>query len=410
MKLILSILFTLIFGDGYSQCGTPVVRELTYTNPGEWYRGDISAFNPGDTLKFMGESYSVIEFYGTSTGGTYSCPFVIVANTTLHADAIRFKGGAHNFKIVSTGVGNDTTTIRTISAKSVACDMADHIEFHGLKISGGDIGFYNKTNVSYENQNSWYPNFPMTANKLIGCWVSNINGEGIYSGLTQENGYTVTSTWSGLDTVIVGNRCDSTEIRDCYIDKTQWDGIQLAHSGYGNIISGNIVTNFGLAKQPSQKAGIVLGGDSNGDVYNNKVSNGEGNGIEIFGFGSVNIYNNTIDNVGNTTEHVDGEESIYTKYHTVTYISRPPLALYIHDNHIKNPKKRGAIKTVPNGNDIGSLVANNTFCIPDAQPNWQSTYLILGVPESTNTNNTLYCETSCNCTITNILKRVKYIN
>lgn len=393
-----------------AQCNNdaPVVYNLLQTNPGEIYRPNTSAWKGGDTVRITGTSYSIIEIYGGG-GGDVCRPVVIVAATSFHSDVIRFKGGAHHYKLWSTGAGKDTNSVRSISTKNVALDQAHHITVEGLKIRGADVGFYNKMNVSYADQNSWYPNFPMTGNKLIGCWVSDIGGEGIYSGLTQENGYVVTSSWSGLDTTIVGNRCDSTVIMNCRVERTLWDGIQLAHSGYGNIIANNDVYDYGKSDLSGQSAGIILGGDCNGDVYGNNVEKGTGNGIEIFGFGSINVYNNSIIDAGVTTrDPVNGEESLYCVYHTVTYISRPPLALYIHDNYIKNPQPKGAIRNSANGNEIASLIRNNRFCIPGATGSWQDEYLIFDVSGTVNTNNILSCtETqTCNC----LRNNVRYIN
>lgn len=398
MKLLLTILFLISFEGLFAQC-EGVRRNQGTTAPGEIYRPSTAAWQPGDTIVITPTSLSVLEIYGG--GGTYDCPIVIIAATSFHADAIRFKGGAHNFKVYSDGGGLDTTTTRSITCGNFALDKADHIEANGLEISGGNVAFYNKMNVSYADQSSWYPNFPMTGNKLIGCFVHDIGGEAVYSGLTQPSGYVVTSTWSGLDTTIVGNISDSVEIAYNYIIRSDWDGIQLSHGPYGNSIHHNVVRNYGLLDISNQRAGIIMGGNCNGDVYNNTVVQGTGNGIEVFGFGEINVYNNTLDSTGTTSEG-SGDESVYLSYRTISYWSPPVPQINFYNNSIGHPRAYGAIRNTYSGIELPSTIINNTFCIPGATGSWQSTYLILDVPGTTNTNNTLNCSESCNCIISNI--------
>jgi hypothetical protein len=141
-----------------------------------------------------------------------------------------------------------------------------------------------------------------------------------------------------------------------------------------------------------------MGGNCNGDVYNNTIIQGTGNGIEVFGFGAMNIYNNTIDSTGTTTEGT-GDESVYLSYRTISYWSPPVPNISFYNNHIGHPRTRGAIRNTYSGIELPSTIINNTFCIPGATGSWQSTYLILDVPGTTNTNNVLSCETSCNCVV-----------
>ena len=93
---------------------------------------------------------------------------------------------------------------------------------------------------------------------------------------------------------------------------------RLSNARNGNSIHDNIVRNFGTINKSSQQAGIILGGNSNGDVYNNTIIKGTGNGIEIFGYGVINLYGNSLDSCGydgNTNPNgTQGQHSICLLY------------------------------------------------------------------------------------------------
>src|SRR6476661_6269149 len=305
-KIIILLLF--ISSIGYGQCPTVsrTVRTQGATSPGEIYRPSTASWQPGDTIKITPTSLSLMEIYGG--GGTPCHPIVIVANTDLVVTQIRFKGGAHDYKLISTGT-EDTLSAKNIHVRTVSLDGCSHIQCYYLDMDGQNIydnAFYAHYPVDPSNTNSWHPNAPQVKNVIWGCFMRNYLGEAVYDGLTLENGYTVASPYTGNDTVIVGNRNDSAIIAYNTTRHTGWDGIQLSHAGYGNLIHHNTVLDFGHRDIDGQRAGIILGGDTNGDVYNNTVKNGKGNGIEVFGFGTVNVYNNTIDSVGRTTESAKG--------------------------------------------------------------------------------------------------------
>lgn len=393
--------------DGYSQCGTPTVRFLNTTGPNEIYRpSSISEWQAGDTIKIVPTNLTVLELYG-NYGGTDECPIVIVANTSLYSTVIRFNGGVHHIKLLSSGGGKDSTTTRNIQAGAVTGGWSHHITVDGLKVgnAGMDNGIYWKRDVSYADPLTWSSNFRSTGNKFLNMWITRGGGEAMYIGNTSSSGVTVTSSWSGLDTLIYPVFVDSTIIANNYINLWGWDGPQLSGGRDGNEIYGNTVAYVGLDNEPSQMCGILAGGNTRANVYNNTIINATGNGIELFGYGTMSVSGNTIIN--------SGEASIFANsYPTSENIKDPLQQLIITNNQITNPPLDGAIRLY---NDfrghLGHNISNNFFCIDNAPDNWQSIYFTIYTPPSSiNNNNTLRCETPCNCTITNILRSGKYIN
>jgi len=369
----------------------PVVYTINTTSPNEIYRPNGSTWKGGDTIKITGTNYTLIEFFNIR--GDACRPIIIMPQTTLTTRQFRLKGNSSYIKIWG---GTTQYGLKVIAdpnlnlGAGLALERVHHVEADNIEISGQQTGVSFKENVVYSDTLTWYPRYVMQKYKFTNIWIHDIDGEGFYIGNTQPDGYTVSSPYTG-DTLIVGNRIDSVEISNSLVERTTWDGIQLSNARNGNKIFNNTVRNFGTLDLSGQRAGIILGGNTNGDVYNNTVENGTGNGIQIFGYGAIKVYNNTITNVGNTTANVNGEQSIYGADYVTVPETNPKQAVEIYNNQINQPKLRGAITFFETNNNAENInVHDNKFCIPGATDSWQSTYLNLP-PTPININNVLYC-------------------
>lgn len=374
------------------ECNTsaPVVHLLSQTGPGEIYRPNGSTWKGGDTVKITGTSYSVIEFYNVA--GDPCRPIVIMPMTTVTTPVFRIKGNSRYLKIW----GGKTQYGIKVNGGPIALTSCHHIEVDNVETTGGSTGVYCKQDVVYADTMTWHPNYRMTKFTFKNMWIHDVDGEGMYIGITQPSGLTVRSTWSGLDTVIVPIRLDSVEISNNIVERCTWDGIQLSNARNGNKIFGNTVRDYGTINKSSQQAGIILGGNCNGDVYNNNVSRGTGNGIQVFGYGVINVYGNTVDSCGydgvTNSNGTQGQQSIYVSDFLNGVEVNPKQTVNLYNNAVNHPKTASAIFiTGYYNNSNPSSVYNNTFCIPGAPANWQSTYLKLNVAGSTNSNNILSC-------------------
>ena len=373
-------------------CNTaaPVTHLLSQTGPGEIYRPNGSAWKGGDTVKITGTSYSVIEF--NNVAGDPCRPIVIMPLTTVTTPVFRIKGNSRYLKIW----GGKTKYGIKVNGGALAITSSHHIEADNIECTGGSVGVYCKQDVVYADPMTWNPNYRMTKFTFKNMWIHDINGEGMYVGVTQPSGLTVKSTWSGLDTVIVPIRLDSVEISNNIVERCTWDAIQLSNARYGNKIFGNTVRDYGTINMSSQQAGIILGGNTNGDIYNNTITRGTGNGIEAFGFGVINIYGNTLDSCGydgrTNANGTQGQQPIYASDFLNGVEVNPKQTINVYGNAVNNPLNSGGIFIAGYyNNSLPSSAYNNTFCIPNAPANWQNTYLKLYVAGSTNTNNTLSC-------------------
>lgn len=382
----------LIAPPGACNTAAPTTYLLSQTGPGEIYRPNGSTWKGGDTIKITGTSYSVIEF--NNVGGDECRPLVIMPLTTVTTPAFRFKNNCRYIKVW----GGKTPYGIKVNGGPIAITSCHHIEVDNIECTGGSTGVYCKQDVVYSDPMTWNPNYRMTKFTFKNMWIHDVDGEGMYVGITQPSGLTVKSTWSGLDTTIVPIRLDSVEIENCLVERCTWDGIQLSNARNGNKIHDNIVRNYGIINKSSQQAGIILGGNCNGDIYNNTITNGTGNGIEAFGYGVINIYGNTLDSCGydgaSNSNGTQGQQSIYCSDFLNGVEVNPKQTINAYNNAVNHPKTAGAIFiTGYYNNSNPSSVYNNTFCISNAPANWQDTYLKLYVAGSSNSNNTLFCGT-----------------
>ncbi|RYY51201.1 MAG: tandem-95 repeat protein [Chitinophagaceae bacterium] len=379
-------------------CNTnaPVTHYLTKTNTGtgvwEIYRPNGSAWKGGDTVKIVGNYYSVIEF--SNIAGDPCRPIVIMPQTTLTTPVFRIKGNSRYVKIW----GGPTAYGIKVTPGSIAVNLSHHIEVNNVECSFGSVGVYAKQDVVYSDPLTWHPNYRMSNLIFRNMWVHDVQGEGMYIGITQPDGLTVTSTYSGFDTTILPIRLDSVEVSNCIVERTDWDGIQLSNARNGNKIINNTVRDYGRINMSAQQAGIILGGNCTGDISGNTVLRGTGSGIQVFGYGVININNNLLDSCGyNGQTNPNGSyglQSIYANDYIINSESNPKQTINAFGNAVNHPLTGGGIFITDYlNNSFPSSVYNNTFCIPGADANWQSIYIKAYVPGSTVTNNSLSCST-----------------
>jgi hypothetical protein len=108
-------------------------------------------------------------------------------------------------------------------------------------------------------------------------------------------------------------------------------------------------------------SGILIGGGSKCDCYNNYIYKGKGDGIESLGLGGYRIYNNIIVNAGRTFCPTDPNQQKHGIY-TGDVSTQPNASYYYLFNDIINPKSTGIkfSSVVSKGN----LIASNAIINP----------------------------------------------
>jgi hypothetical protein len=354
----------------------PASKGSTYiiapTQPGEIYITNASGkgWKGGDTLKIPAGTYSVIEI--DSFGGDPARDIVVINDGQVNVTgSMRFQKDVHHVKIL----GNGTPGIKYgFKCKNFAFNRANHFTIDGIEIgpNPNGVGIYGKQDPYINQPWTQYPNYVSTKITINNCYVHDVDGEGMYIGHTYPSGDPDQGNR-------IPQRMDSVTISNCIVENTGWDGIQLSNARNGCLIFNNRVTNFGLHDFDGQRAGIISGGNTNSNVFNNVVTDGNGNGIEFFGYGRMECYGNIITNVGNTLKNPKGEESIYARPYKSVVELNPELLLVIRDNQINFPKEWGAIRlNDEDNNSEPANLSNNKFCFGSTfLSDWKTRYILV---------------------------------
>lgn len=211
----------------------------------------------------------------------------------------------------------------------------DHVAIKDVSIAG----LFAKTDpdCSYNSTRGKFTQF----NTLIhDNYIENAGNEGMYIGSTKYFGQTFSC--NGKDTLLMPSLLDGVKIYSNTIKYSGWDGIQVS-SAYRNCqVYDNLILFDSQAEYSNQMSGIMLGGGSNCDCYNNYIADGKGGGIENHGLGGNSIFNNIIVNAGvtyapNETSPTKFKHGIFVSDNSVL----PGRSFYIENNTIIHPKSDG---------------------------------------------------------------------
>jgi len=127
-------------------------------------------------------------------------------------------------------------------------------------------------------------------------YILDVGNEGMYIGSAFYSGMRLTC--NRKDTMVMPAVLNSVKVYNNIVQRTGWDGIQVSSAPLNCQVHHNSIINDSQAETKNQMSGILLGGGSKCDCYNNKITDGKGDGIEDHGLGGNKIYNNIIVNAG----------------------------------------------------------------------------------------------------------------
>ena len=233
----------------------------------------------------------------------------------------------------------------------------DHIEI--TKVEAGVLA---KTSPTCD-ASTWRENFTMRNVKFHDFYIHDIKGEGFYIGHTS---FKVTMKCDGMSREVEPHRIENLRVYNNRIENAGWDGIQVAQASSNCEIYDNHVYNYGTANMSSQQGGILVGGNTTGKVYNNWVEKGTGSGIQVFGTGTITVYNNVVLDAGEDAIFVDDR-------------SPSPMDVRFINNTIVNPKRDGI--RLYNDQAANNLICNNLVVSPGSLGNYSNSstaYLFVG--------------------------------
>lgn len=383
----------------FSDCGCDRILR-PQSDGGIYVRLQTANVQPGERICILAGVYPFISIEGVV--GTaekpvqiINCGGVVQVSPVLRADGT-FGGGSYglrmvksrHFKLSGTGMPGITYGFKVdgstkVIANGVAVsDSCGDFSVNNVEVTKSQAGFIMKTNPSNCAPGTWGPNWTMRNLELFNNYIHNVEGEGFYIGNTN---YTSTVTdCSGASIVVPVQVIRNVRVYNNVFDTTGWDGIQVATAPEGVEIFNNTVRNFGYINKSSQQAGILLGGRSNGKVYNNIIMNGTGNGIQVFGQGVNYIYNNLVVNSGTSLQ--DG-----MIFDDRPYAGDPGLSVRAYNNTVVKTGRDG-IRMMNSNNTVapGSQFVNNLVIAPGSIGTNSKPYVnfptTIGASESNNVN------------------------
>ena len=190
-------------------------------------------------------------------------------------------------------------------------------------------------------------------------YIANVGDEGLYVGNTKYFGQTVQC--DGKDLLLFPGLLDGVKIYNNIIKYSGWDGIQVSSASKNCAIYNNTVLYDSQLETESQMSGILIGGGSKCDCYNNFISQGKGNGIESHGLGGYRIFNNIIVDAGRT--FWPGDLSRMKHGIFVTDVSvLADSSFHIQHNNLISPKSEGIrFSSVKSKNN---LISSNVIINP----------------------------------------------
>ena len=324
--------------------------------------------NPGDTLYFLAgnRDYLLIKNFQGAEGN----PIVfinsggeVIIDTDHH-----FGISIQNCRYIKfTGTGDPMQTYgfqvkRVANGSGMGIgDKSSDFEIDHISIENCPIGgIYAKTDPDC-NLTAVRDTFTQYNTNIHDNYIANAGNEGLYIGNTKYFGQTVNC--NGKDTLLLPSLLYGVKVYNNIIKYSGWDGIQVSSASKNCQIYNNTILFDSQDEHASQMSGIIIGGGTKCDCYNNFIANGKGDGIEIHGLGGTRVFNNIIVNAGLDyfPDDFSGPNMKYGIYVSDVSVQNDS-SFFILNNDIINPKSDGIrFSSIKSKNN---LIASNVIINP----------------------------------------------
>ncbi len=277
---------------------------------------------PGSPIVLINKGGEVIidtdNYYGISI---QNCQYIKLTGSGNHVNFYGFK-----IKRVSKGAG--------MGIGYLSSDIEiDHVSIENTLIGG----LYFKTDPDC-SKSSLRGTFTQYNTIIHDNYIANTGDEGMYIGSTKYDGQIVSC--NGKDTLLMPSILDGVKVYNNIVKYTGWDGIQVSSASRNCQIYNNTILYDSQKKEENQMSGIMIGGGTKCDCYNNFIAFGNGDGLECHGLGGTRIFNNIIVEPGLTFFPNDKSKPKHGMYIADTSI-QPDSSFYIMHNDIIRPKSDG---------------------------------------------------------------------
>lgn len=334
---------------------------------------NFSSYNvaPCDTIVIPAGTYTSITL-GSASGtpaagiaGTARCPITIKngGGQVIVRDYIRIYNATH-FRL--TGTGSPSYRYGFVTRNLAIANKTSDFEIDHIEAANANsgIGFWIKITPQATDPYTLYPNWVMRNISIHDTYVHDTNTEGMYIGHTDPSG-------AFYSNGLVPVQLENVKVYDNIVENTGWDGIQISNARSGAEIYNNTVKNYGTRQDPVQRNGIIFGGNTTGTVHNNTiVANGAGSqgGLAIFGYGSITVEDNELDNgtssVSDTGTNIYINDPLLSKNPLYPPVNtNPGLRVTVRKNIIKKSSATTAIFNANyNRTELAGTIADNIIC------------------------------------------------
>jgi hypothetical protein len=338
--------------------GTPVrggdtlVLQTNPNNNGIWWRVTIGDFGGTPEKPVVVVPESVFKIGGTaaymkvSTGSNWTN--FTDSNVVCYA---KFDGLANR---LSQGI----TYGFQFDGGGFYAEMIHHVELCGFHVSNTGHGFQIKINSGIDSLNYFrlFDHVRMSGLHLHDIFVTKAGFEAFYLGNTDIAG----NLQSGNDgPVPIG---DSLIIERIIMDSISMDGIQISNFGNNAIIRDVLAHRLGTSGTPGHNWTILLGGNTQGRIYDNVIINARGP-MGTLGKGRVDIYDNIVDSTNGGTQF---DDNMYVNQ-ALRGINPPPppLQAFTYRNIVSRiAPNRGIFYTNYSGTMIPGAIQDNVMVDP----------------------------------------------
>ncbi len=264
---------------------------------------NAAGIRPGDTINLLpGEKLYLRVRY---LHGTAEAPIVIINIQGLVAVTGFYYGikldSCSHIKITGRGVPslNYGIMVFDIEGSGISIEgLSTDIELEGAEISYTSLaGIFAKSDPDCMF-NSTRDKYTMRNLFIHDNYIHHTGMEGLYIGNTSYTGKVINC--DGRDTLVYPHLIRNAKIYNNRVEHTGWDGIQVSCADSSCSINDNYIQYDSDSAYWNQMSGILAGGGSRCDCFNNVIKDGKGDGIDIFTLGGQYIYNNLIINSGKT--------------------------------------------------------------------------------------------------------------
>jgi len=300
----------LIFLFALLYCCQLTAQSASYTAGSGVHLIDGSAANyhsvqPGDTIFLMGGSRDKLLIRNFT--GAHGRPIIFINKDTVVTLSTNSYYGisilnCRHIRLTGQGTNNHFYGIRLqqvaagsgIGVGGFSSDVEiDHIFIENCRNSG----IVAKTDPDCTLK-AVRDSFTQFNTSIHDNFISKVGNEGMYIGSAFYAGASIHC--NGKDTLVKPAVLNDVQVYNNIVAYTGWDGIQVSSAPVRCNIYNNNISHDSESESANQMSGILIGGGSTCDCYNNLIKDGKGDGIEDHGLGGNKIYNNIIVNAGQT--------------------------------------------------------------------------------------------------------------